>query len=113
MNIGGAVVRCASANAQPQGTLAAVGGSQHGGLLGPGSVGTRGALLSPFVGQRLRSVSDKPNGRHLETLAAMIEEGALTPVIDRTYPLSQTPEAMRHLEDGHPKGKIVVTVADA
>jgi NADPH:quinone reductase-like Zn-dependent oxidoreductase len=96
-----------------QGTLAAVGGSQHGGLLGPGSIGTRGALLSPFVGQRLRSVAGKANGRHLESLAALIEEGALTPVIDRTYPLSKTPEAMRHLEDGHPKGKIVVTVADA
>jgi len=43
----------------------------------------------------------------------MIEEGEVTPVIDRTYPLSQTPEAMRYLETGHPKGKIVVTVADA
>lgn len=95
------------------GTLAAVGGSRHGGLLGPGSVGIRGVLISPFVGQRLRSVSDKPNSTDLETLATMIEEGELTPVIDRTYPLSQTPEAMRYLEDGHPKGKIVVTVADA
>jgi len=95
-----------------QGTLAAVGGSQHGGLLGPGSVGIRGALISPFVGQRLRSVSDKPNGPDLETLATMIEEGELTPVIDRAYPLSKTPEAMRYLEDGRPKGKIVVTVAD-
>jgi len=43
----------------------------------------------------------------------MIEKGELTPVIDRTYPLSQTPEAMRYLEDGHPKGKVVVTVADS
>lgn len=42
----------------------------------------------------------------------MIEEGELTPVIDRTYPLSKTPEAVRYLEDGHPMGKIVVTVAD-
>lgn len=41
----------------------------------------------------------------------MIEQGELTPVIDRTYPLDQTPEAMRYLENGHPKGKIVVTVA--
>lgn len=96
-----------------RGTLAAVGGSQHGGLLGPGSVGIRGALVSPFVGQRLRSVSDKPNSPDLETLATMIDKGEVTPVIDRTYPLSQTPEAMRYLETGHPKGKIVVTVADA
>ena len=97
----------------PRGTLAAVGGSQHGGLLGPGSVGTRGALVSPFVRQRLRSVTDKPNRPDLETLATMIEEGEVTPVIDRTYPLSETPEALRYLETGHPKGKVVVTVAGA
>ena len=95
-----------------QGTLAAVGGSQHGGLLGPGGVGIRGVLLSPFVGLRLRSVAGKANGPDLETLATMIEEGEVTPVIDRTYPLSQTPDAMRNLETGHPSGKIVVTVAD-
>jgi NADPH:quinone reductase-like Zn-dependent oxidoreductase len=94
-----------------QGTLAAVGGSQHGGLLGPGSVGTRGALISPFVGPRLRSVAGKANGADLETLATMIEEGELTPVIDRIFPLDQTPDAMRYLEEGHPRGKIVVTVA--
>ena len=40
------------------------------------------------------------------------ERGELTPVIDRTYPLSKTPDAVRYLEDGHPMGKIVVTVAD-
>jgi len=95
----------------PHGTLAAVGGSQHGGLLGPGSIGIRGSLVSPFVGQRLRSVVGKPNGPDLTTLAAMIEAGELTPVVDRTYPLSQTPEAMRYLETGHPRGKVVVTVA--
>ena len=93
-----------------RGTLAAVGGSQHGGLLGPGSVGIRGVLISPFVGQRLRSVVGKPNGPDLGTLATMIEEGKLTPVIDRTYPLSQTPDAMRYLEEGHPKGKVVVSI---
>jgi NADPH:quinone reductase-like Zn-dependent oxidoreductase len=62
---------------------------------------------------RVVPVADRPNGPDLETLASMIEEGAVTPVIDRTYPLSQTPEAMRYLETGHPKGKVVVTVADA
>lgn len=95
------------------GTLAAVGGSQHGGLLGPGSVGTRGALVSPFVRQRLRSVTEKPNRPDLETLATMIEAGEVTPVVDRTYPLSETPEALRYVETGHPKGKVVVTVAGA
>ena len=65
------------------------------------------------MGQRLRSVAGKANGADLETLATMIDDGQVTPVIDRTYPLSQIPEAMRYLETGHPKGKIVVMVADA
>jgi NADPH:quinone reductase-like Zn-dependent oxidoreductase len=40
----------------------------------------------------------------------MIEAGKVRPVIDRTYPLSQTAEAIRYLEEGHAKGKIVITV---
>jgi NADPH:quinone reductase-like Zn-dependent oxidoreductase len=92
------------------GTLAAVGGSQHGGLLGPGGVGIRGAVVSPLVGQRLRSVAGKANGADLEALATMIRSGQVAPVIDRIYPLSQTPDAMRYLENGHPKGKVVVSL---
>lgn len=95
----------------PRGTLAAVGGSQHGGFLGPGSVGIRGALLSPFVRQRLISVSDKPNAPDIETLAAMVDAGDIAPVVDRIYPLAEVPDAMHHLEDGHPKGKVVVSVS--
>ena len=93
------------------GTLAAVGGSQHGGLLGPGSVAVRGALLSPFVSQRIVKVDGKGNSADLATLAQMIEAGNVTPVIDRVFDLSETPEAMRYLEEGHPMGKIVITVA--
>lgn len=114
VNIGGThPLRALRRTLTRRGTLAVVGGSQRGGLLGPGSVAIRGTFLSPFVGQRLRAVSGTPNAPDLETLATMIDQGQLTPVIDRTYPLSETPEAMRYLEDGHPKGKIVVTVADA
>jgi len=42
----------------------------------------------------------------------LIEAGKLTPVIDKTYPLSETAEAMRYLEEGHARGKVVVTVCD-
>jgi NADPH:quinone reductase-like Zn-dependent oxidoreductase len=111
VNIGGTdSLRALRRTLTHRGTLAAVGGSQHGGLLGPGSVQMRGSLLSPFVSQRLAKVGRKGNGPDLETLASMIEAGDVTPVIDRTYPLHETPEAMRYLETGHPKGKIVVTV---
>lgn len=114
VNIGGThSLRALRRTLTPRGTLAAVGGSRHGGLLGPGSVGIRGVLVSPFVGQRLRSVTGKPNRPDLETLATMIEAGQVTPVIDRVYPLGEVPEAVRYLEEGHPRGKVVVTVADA
>ena len=69
---------------------------------------TRGSLLSPFVSQRLVSVAGKGNRPDLETLATMIDAGEVTPVIDRTYPLSEDPEAMRYQEEGHPKGNVVI-----
>src|SRR5438874_10790928 len=45
-------------------------------------------------------------------LADLIQTGKMKPVIDRTYPFSQLPEAMRYLEEGHARGKVVVTVPD-
>lgn len=95
------------------GTLAAVGGSQHGGLFGPGTVAIRGALLSPLVPQRLVKVDGKGNSADLATLAGMIESGDVKPVIDRVFDLSETPDAMRYLIDDHPKGKVVITVSVA
>ena len=69
----------------------------------------KAVALSPFVSQRLVAVNDKPN-RDLGFLNELIESGQITPVIDRTYPLSEAPEAMRYLEEGHARGKIVITV---
>jgi NADPH:quinone reductase-like Zn-dependent oxidoreductase len=94
----------------PRGTLAAVGGSQHGGLFGPGGIAMRGRLVSPFVSQRIVAVGGNSNEARLGTLAAMIDAGDVTPVIDRVYPFGDAPDALRYVEDGHPKGKVVVTV---
>ena len=96
----------------PRGTLAAVGGSQHGGLFGPGAIAMRSKLVSPFVSQRFVAVAGEGNEADLTTLAAMIEAGDVTPVIDRVYPFQEAPDALRYVEDGHPKGKVVVTVGD-
>ena len=96
----------------PRGTLAAVGGSQHGGMFGPGTIATRGKLVAPFVSQRIVAVEGESNEAYLATLAAMIEAGKVTPVIDRVYPFGDAPDALRYLEEGHPKGKVVVTVCD-
>jgi len=67
-------------------------------------------ILNPFVRERLAVFVTKENGADLATLAAMIEAGQVRPVIDRTYPLAQAAEAMRYLEAGHARGKIILAV---
>jgi NADPH:quinone reductase-like Zn-dependent oxidoreductase len=94
----------------PKGTLAAVGGSQHGGLFGPGAVAMRGKVVAPFVSQRIVAVEGDSNAADLATLASMIEAGDVMPVIDRSYAFGEAPEALRYVEEGHPKGKVVLSV---
>jgi NADPH:quinone reductase-like Zn-dependent oxidoreductase len=66
--------------------------------------------LSPFVSQRLYPFLTKWSNQDLQVLKELIEAGKVTPVIDRTYSLSEAPEAIRYLERGHARGKIVITV---
>jgi NADPH:quinone reductase-like Zn-dependent oxidoreductase len=67
-------------------------------------------LLPPFVGQKLGTFVSRENHEDMIVLKDLIESGKLTPVIDRTYPLSETPEAIRYLEQGHARGKVVIIV---
>ena len=68
-------------------------------------------MLSPFVHQKLRSpIYTAPHNEDLHFLKELVEAGKVTPVIDRTFPLSEVPEAIRHLKAGHARGKIVITV---
>jgi NADPH:quinone reductase-like Zn-dependent oxidoreductase len=85
-----------------QGTLALVGGKLR---WMPVSV-----VVSPFVSQRLLPVLAKVRKEELTTLRALIESGTVKPVIDRTYPLSQVPDAIRYLEEGHVRGKVVIAM---
>ena len=68
-------------------------------------------------GQRVSSGSGSDcsrtnrSGSNLLTLTGLIEAGKLTPVLDRTYPLADTAEGLRHVEQGHARGKVVITVA--
>ena len=95
----------------PKGTLVIVGGDGGGPLTGGFFRGVlRGPVLSLFVGQRLRGVNAKVNQERLRALSELIEAGKVTPVIDRTYDLAEVPDALRYLADGHPRGKIVITV---
>jgi NADPH:quinone reductase-like Zn-dependent oxidoreductase len=62
------------------------------------------------VSQRMAPVTTAPNKGDLRFLKELIEAGKVTPVIDRTYPLDEVPEAIRYLEKGHAQGKVVATV---
>src|SRR5215217_4571971 len=93
-----------------QGILVIVGGEGGGRWLGGTDRQLRAMMLSPFVGQKLGTFVNKENHEDLLVLKELTESGKITPVIDRTYPLSEVPEAMRHLEAGHARGKVVITV---
>lgn len=93
----------------PRGTLVIIGGSAGRWIDGLGRE-AKVRVSSPFVGQRLRPFLTKWNRQELHALKELIEAGEVTPVIDRTYPLDEAAEAMRYLEGGHARGKIVITV---
>jgi NADPH:quinone reductase-like Zn-dependent oxidoreductase len=93
------------------GTLVIVGSEVRGRLLGGFDRNLRAVALSRLVGQRLRMLSSHPRQQDLQVLRELIEAGKLTAVIDKTFPLSQVPQAIRYLVEGHGSGgKIVITV---
>ena len=94
----------------PKGTLVIVGSEGRGRWLGGFDRSLRAPLLARLVGQRLRMLASKPGQEDLQTLRELLEAGKLTPVIDRTYPLGDVPEAMRQMVEGHTRGKLVITV---
>ena len=95
----------------PAGVLVIVGGDGGGRWTGGFFRGMlRAPLLSPFVGQKLRGLISKERQEHLRALVDLIETGKVTPVVDRTYPLAAVPDAIRYLEQGHPQGKIVISI---
>jgi NADPH:quinone reductase-like Zn-dependent oxidoreductase len=93
-----------------RGTLMIVGGETDGRWLGGTDRQLRALMLSRFVGQKLGTFVSSENHEDMIVLKDLIESGKLTPVIDRTYPLSETPEAIRYLEQGHARGKVLITV---
>jgi NADPH:quinone reductase-like Zn-dependent oxidoreductase len=55
-------------------------------------------------------LASKEHHEGLERLAQLVAQGGLVPVIDRTFPLQEVPEAMRYLEAGQARGKVVITL---
>jgi NADPH:quinone reductase-like Zn-dependent oxidoreductase len=94
----------------PNGTYLMVGGSGGGRWMGPLALGLKAVLLSRFVSQDLVMFLASSNKEDLVTLKRLAESKTVTPVIDRAYPLSELPEAIRYLEEGHARGKVVVAL---
>ena len=96
----------------PKGTLVIVGGEGGGGpwLAGFDRQLFRAPLLSMFVGQSLRALTSRESSADLAALSKLIESGKVTPLIDRVYSLSDAPDAIRYLAEGHARGKVVIKV---
>jgi NADPH:quinone reductase-like Zn-dependent oxidoreductase len=94
----------------PRGTLVVVGGEGGGSWLGGFDRGYRGLAMSPFAGQRIRPLLSKVNHQDLLVLTDLIEDGKVNPVIDRTFVLSEVPNAIRYWRNGQAQGKVVITV---
>jgi NADPH:quinone reductase-like Zn-dependent oxidoreductase len=93
---------------RPGGTLVPV-GTEAGNRWVGGKAWIRAMLLSRIV-RHLRPLASEPNRADLQFLAELIEDAKIIPIIDRTYPLARVPEAMRYLEAGQARGKIIITV---
>jgi len=95
----------------PKGTLVLNGGGSPGHIFGPVAGILRAVVANAFVSQRLRPLPSRQDRDELLAVTGLIEDGKLMPVVDRTYPLADTVEGLRYVEQGHARGKVVVTVA--
>jgi NADPH:quinone reductase-like Zn-dependent oxidoreductase len=95
---------------KPEGTLVLNSGTGAGGLRLLVRL-VRPVLLSRFVRHNLRRYLSTPNQADLELLKALVEQGKLRPIIDSAYPLAETAAALRHIETGRARGKVVIAVA--
>jgi NADPH:quinone reductase-like Zn-dependent oxidoreductase len=95
----------------PHGSLVIVGSLDKGRWLGPLTGTINVWLYSPFVSQKMTFMLAELSPEDLDVLRDLMQAGKITSVIDRRYALSEVPEAIRYLEQGHARGKVVITVA--
>jgi NADPH:quinone reductase-like Zn-dependent oxidoreductase len=94
----------------PTAVVVAVGGPDRGRWIGPFRDIIAMRVRSSFTSQTVRPMLTNPSTDDLAVLRELLESGKINPVVDRTYPLSEAPEAIRYLETGHARGKVVITV---
>ena len=91
----------------PSGRLMMIGG-EGGSVVGPLGRYLVGMAMSPFVSQKVMAINAKATADDLTTLAEMLGDGTIRPLIGKTIPLSQVPAAVAEMKADHPLGKIVV-----
>jgi NADPH:quinone reductase-like Zn-dependent oxidoreductase len=109
-NVGSQPLRRLRRALAPRGTLVFNAGGPPGRVIGVVGAMLRTTAVNPFVRQRLRPLLARQDRANLLAVTGLIEEGKLTPVVGRTYPLAGTAEALRQVERGHARGKIVITM---
>jgi NADPH:quinone reductase-like Zn-dependent oxidoreductase len=96
----------------PKGTFVAAGVRPGGRWIGPLPFLLKVLVSSWFVSQNVVFFVASIKADELMVLKELIEADKVTPVIDRSYTLSEVPEAIRYLKEGHARGKVVITVED-
>ena len=94
----------------PRGIYVGAGGTSDNWMIGPLTGALKALVLSWFVSQKQVMVLAKPSKEDLTIMGELMAIGKVTPVIDRCYSLCEVPEAVRYLEAGHARGKVVITV---
>ena len=94
-----------------RGILVLNGGGSPGHVFGPVAGILRAVVVNPVVSQRLRPLPSRQDRAELLAVTGLIEDGKVTPVVERTYPLAETAAGLRTIEQGHARGKLVITVA--
>ena len=110
-NVGNQSLSACRRALQPKGRYVMVGG-QPGNWLSPLDRALGTTVLSWFVSQDMGLMMAAMTGEDLSVLRDLAQAGTITPVIDKTFPLSQVPEAVRYLETGHARGKVVIVVSE-
>jgi NADPH:quinone reductase-like Zn-dependent oxidoreductase len=110
-NVGNHGLRSTCRALKPNGILVLVGAPSDGVWMGALSKFIATFFVAPFVSQQIKTILADGNARDLTELAALMQAGKLRTVIDRRYPLEQTPAAIAYLEEGRARGKVIVNIA--
>jgi len=94
----------------PNGIHIAAGGKAGRWMIGPLARSITAPVLSRLMSRKLVTILARSNIKDLTILRDLMEAGKVMPVIDRRYCLSEVPEAIRYLEEGHARGKVVITL---